>query len=88
MTHVNDRVLVLDVEPVVRDGYDGFVRLAEIFHPFPLKNRERHLEEHTAARREFVGQREHQVSSQLAKKDLQDPHFETLPVGRGFKIHK
>lgn len=42
-THVDDRVLELDVEPVVRDGNDGFIGVAKIFHPFPLKNWEWHL---------------------------------------------
>lgn len=37
-THVDDRVLELDVEPVVRNGDDGFISSAKIFHPFPLKN--------------------------------------------------
>lgn len=42
-THIDDRVLELDVEPVVGNGNDGFVSVAEIFNPFPLKNWERHL---------------------------------------------
>lgn len=45
-THVDDRVLELDVEPVVRNGNDGFVGTAKILHPFPLKNWERHLYGH------------------------------------------
>lgn len=89
-THVNDRVLVLDVESVVGDGDDGFVRLAEIFHPFPLKNRERHLEEHTAARHEFRGSDVRRRSGLITtgKKHLQKPHFETPPAYRGFKTQK
>lgn len=45
-THIDDRVLKLDVEPVVRNGNNGFVSTAEIFHPFPLKNWEWHLWRH------------------------------------------
>lgn len=43
-THIDDRILELDVEPVVRNGNDGFVSVAKIFNPFPLKNWERHLQ--------------------------------------------
>lgn len=42
-TYVDNRVLELDVESVVRNGDDGFVCTAKIFHPFPLKNCEWHL---------------------------------------------
>lgn len=44
-THVDDRILELDVEPVVRNGNDGFISMAQIFNPFPLKNWERHLKQ-------------------------------------------
>lgn len=42
-THVDHRVLELDVEPVVRNGDDSFICTAKIFHSFPLKNWEWHL---------------------------------------------
>ena len=45
-THIDDRVFELDVQPVVRNGNDGFISTAKIFHPFPLKNWEWHLERH------------------------------------------
>lgn len=42
-THIDDGILELDVEPVVRNGNNGFVSVAKILNPFPLKNWERHL---------------------------------------------
>lgn len=45
-TYVDDRVLEFDVEPIVRNGNDGFIGMAKIFHPFPLKNWEWHLYRH------------------------------------------
>lgn len=45
-THVDDRVLELDVEPVVGNGNNGFIGMTKIFHPFPLKNWEWHLQKH------------------------------------------
>lgn len=49
-THIDDRVLEFDVEPVVRDGDDGFIGMTKIFHPFPLKNWEWHLWKHKTTR--------------------------------------
>lgn len=42
-THIDDGILELDVEPVVRNGNNGFVSVAKVLNPFPLKNWERHL---------------------------------------------
>lgn len=44
-THIDDRILELDVEPVVRNGNDGFISMAKIFNAFPLENWERHLKQ-------------------------------------------
>lgn len=33
------------MEPVVRNGNDGFISMAKIFNPFPLENWERHLKQ-------------------------------------------
>ena len=44
--HIDDGVLELDVESVVGNGNDGFISMAKIFNPFPLKNWEWHLQRH------------------------------------------
>ena len=44
-TYIDDRILELDVEPVVGDGDDGLVGTAQVLHPFPLQRRERYLGE-------------------------------------------